>query len=160
MIPRGLIRRVLVVSLQVGLLQLVLMPVAIATPGDPDATFSGDGKVTTRFAGDAEGWAVAIQPDGKIVVAGNATLTARSLTQKFAVARYTPIGVLDDSFGGDGKVGTPFARNARAFGVAIQPDGKIVLGVQRKWRQPEPPSAARGGALRRSLHGQRLGVVR
>jgi len=94
-----------------------------AAPGDLDTTFDGDGKVTTNFtAGDDVARGVAIQSDGKIVTAGSA-----GNTPDFALARYNTDGSLDITFDGDGKVTTSFtAGEARARGVAIQADGKIV----------------------------------
>jgi len=89
--------------------------------GDLDPTFGGDGKVTTDFGYNEEMRAIAIQADGKIVAAG-CTPTA------FALARYTPDGTLDSSFGGDGRVTTDLTRRGGdcALGVAVQADGKIV----------------------------------
>jgi hypothetical protein len=55
--------------------------------GSLDTTFSGDGKVTTDFAGSFdEAYAVAIQGDGKIVAAGLAEVSGFG---DFALARYT-----------------------------------------------------------------------
>src|SRR5215204_6359414 len=85
--------------------------------GSLDPTFSGDGKQTTGFGGYAS--AVAIQSNGKIVVAGNGG-------GSFALARYKPNGSLDPTFSGDGKLTTGFGRFSGAQGMAIQPDGKIV----------------------------------
>ena len=93
--------------------------------GRLDRTFSGDGKVRTRIGiVYAEARAVAIAPDGKIVVAGEARINGKS---RFAVVRYRPNGSLDRSFGKDGKVTTRFGVDDRASGVVIQPDGKIVV---------------------------------
>jgi uncharacterized delta-60 repeat protein len=97
--------------------------------GSLDATFDGDGKVTTDFNASFDlGNAVALQSDNKIVVAGNSD-GGGSLTADFALARYNPDGSLDTTFGSDGKVTTAF--NSTSFdtarAVAIQPsDGKIV----------------------------------
>jgi uncharacterized delta-60 repeat protein len=95
---------------------------AWAAPEELDPSFGGDGKVTTNFSpGLDEGTDVAIQADGKIVVAGGAA-------GRFAVARYEMSGSLDDSFSGNGKVKTNFVGGTdRALGVAIQPNGKIVV---------------------------------
>ena len=96
------------------------------TDGTLDNSFSGDGKVITAFGtGDDAGYSVAIQPDGKIVVAGDAYMGSNS---DFALARYHTDGSLDNSFGVGGKVTTAFG-TANDFGrsVAIQPDGKIVV---------------------------------
>jgi uncharacterized delta-60 repeat protein len=91
--------------------------------GTLDPTFEAGGKVTTPFRGSAGGNAVAVQADGKIVVAGG---TAGS-GGKFALARYEPDGRLDRTFGGDGKVTTNFTnQNDQANAVAIQADGRIV----------------------------------
>ena len=86
-----------------------------AAPGDLDPTFSGDGKLIdgvllAHSENAANG--VAVQADGKIVVAG-----VRSL------ARYNPDGSFDATFGSGGYIAT-----CNAADVAIQVDGKIVIG--------------------------------
>jgi uncharacterized delta-60 repeat protein len=92
--------------------------------GTLDATFSGDGKVTTNIAGSEAAFGVALQADGKIVAAGFAFVAGNSV---FALARYNADGTLDTTFSGDGKATTDFAAgNERAWDVAIQLDGKIV----------------------------------
>jgi uncharacterized delta-60 repeat protein len=94
--------------------------------GSLDTTFDVDGKVTTDFAPGSEGAeAVAIQADGKIVVAGSASFSGG--VSDFALARYNSDGSLDTAFGSDGKVVTDFSSgddDARA--ATIQSEGKIV----------------------------------
>ena len=91
--------------------------------GRLDAGFGDGGTVMTNFTGRVDmARAVAIQPDGKIVVAGFAGDQA-----KFALARYNSDGTLDPTFGGDGKVITNITLGVDiAYGVTIQSDGKIV----------------------------------
>ncbi len=95
-------------------------PVALAKAGGLDTSFGGDGKVVTNLTRRDDGAsALAIQADGKIVLAGWAG---------YGVARYNSDGTLDASFGGDGKVMTDFTSGSDyASGVAIQADGKIVV---------------------------------
>ncbi|MBW3540365.1 MAG: hypothetical protein KY476_08850 [Planctomycetes bacterium] len=97
--------------------------------GSLDTGFSGDGKVTTDFAGAFDqATGVAIQADGKIVAAGVSFQSGSSGPHDFALARYNIDGSLDTRFSGDGKVTTDFGSfAAQASGVAIQPDGKIVV---------------------------------
>lgn len=96
--------------------------------GTRDLTFGGFGqlgRVTTDFAGDLDqARKVALQADGKIVVAGR-TLTSNGMV--FAVARYNSDGTLDPSFGGDGKATFAVGSGGEAYDLAIQPDGKIVV---------------------------------
>ncbi|MEE9294854.1 MAG: delta-60 repeat domain-containing protein, partial [Phycisphaerae bacterium] len=98
--------------------------------GSLDASFDGDGKLTTDFAGAGDiANSVAIQADGKIVVAGRASISGPDFD--FAVARYNADGSLDTSFDGDGKLTTDFAGSTDlALSVAIQADGKIVVAGQ------------------------------
>ncbi len=95
-----------------------------ATPGSLDTSFDVDGIVTTDFGGTHdEGFAVAMQSDGKIVLAGKYNNGAQ-----FAVARYNSNGSLDTSFNGTGKVTTDFGGlEDWGLAVAIQPNGKIVV---------------------------------
>jgi len=96
--------------------------------GSLDTSFDGDGKVTTDFLGFADrAEAVAIQSDGKIVVAGQA-FTNLMGEPAFALARYNSDGSLDASFDGDGKVTTIFTNGSESsvLDLAIQPDGKLV----------------------------------
>ncbi|MCP4538197.1 MAG: hypothetical protein GY832_13740, partial [Chloroflexi bacterium] len=92
--------------------------------GSLDTSFDTDGRVTTDFAGASDqGFAVAIQTDGKIVVVGSVNGGA-----DFGLARYNSNGSLDTSFDTDGKVTTDFsASNDQANAVVIQSDGKIVV---------------------------------
>jgi uncharacterized delta-60 repeat protein len=92
--------------------------------GSHDGTFDGEGLVRTDFmSGEDQANGVAIQADGKIVVAGFASV---SFDKTFALARYNVDGSLDPSFDGDGRATTQFGSGDRAGEVAIQRDGKIV----------------------------------
>ena len=92
--------------------------------GTLDTSFSYDGKVYTDFAGGVDGcYSIALQPDGKILLAGYATVGSKN----FALARYNTDGTLDTTFDGDGKLTTDFAAGSDyAWGVALQADNKIV----------------------------------
>jgi uncharacterized delta-60 repeat protein len=96
--------------------------------GTLDASFGTGGKVTTAFLSqgfsEAQANSVAVQPDGRIVAAGNARVGGAF---DFALARYNSNGTLDASFGTGGRVTTDFAgANDQAESVAVQPDGRIV----------------------------------
>jgi uncharacterized delta-60 repeat protein len=94
--------------------------------GALDASFGNGGKVTTGFGGTFSfAYAVALQGDGKIVVAGFTGGGPTGLD--IALARYNADGTLDPSFGSGGKVVTDFdMTHDWAYGLAIQPDGKLV----------------------------------
>jgi uncharacterized delta-60 repeat protein len=95
---------------------------SFAQAGSLDNTFGAGGIVTTDFGNDyADGYSVAIQIDGKIVVAGDDYHT-------FTVVRYNTDGSLDSTFDSDGKVITVIGTGgADAKSVVIQNDGKIIV---------------------------------
>jgi len=82
--------------------------------GTLDPTFGSGGIVKTDIGSRDEATSVALQPDGRIVVAGT------------ALARYTPDGRLDPSFGSGGIVKVQGFVYPRA--LAFQSDAKIVTG--------------------------------
>ena len=96
--------------------------------GVPDTTFGSNGVLLAELSdAAAQAHAVAIQPDGKMVVAGQAAyFTNNSQAYSFALARLNPDGSLDDSFGSNGKVTTPLNSAEVANAVAMESDGKIV----------------------------------
>ena len=94
------------------------------TDGSLDSSFDSDGKVTTTIGSNADAFSVAIQSDGKIVLAGNAIIGGRD---EIAVARYNTDGSLDSSFDSDGKVTTTIGEADYAASVVVQSDGKIVV---------------------------------
>ncbi len=107
------------------------------TDGSLDTTFTSNGKVITDIGSSTSDRAnaVAIQSDGKIIVAGTSG-------QDFALARYNTDGTLDTTFDTDGKVttntdslGANF-RAAEGTSIAIQTDGKIVVGGSIKQGDP------------------------
>ncbi|HEX2700708.1 MAG TPA: delta-60 repeat domain-containing protein [Acidimicrobiales bacterium] len=98
-------------------------PPRAATDG-LDTSFDTDGRVTTDIGAGTNdsGDSVAVQPDGRVIVAGFAG-------DDFASARYNVDGSLDTSFDTDGKLVTDVQPGSsdRAHAVTLQPDGKIVV---------------------------------
>lgn len=87
------------------------------------------GIVRTPVGANAQAFALAQQPDGKLVAAGS---TFNGSNTDFAIVRYTAIGSLDSTFGTGGIVTTPIGTGADiAYAVAVQPDGKIVAAGLR-----------------------------
>jgi uncharacterized delta-60 repeat protein len=91
--------------------------------GQPDNTFGTGGVVRTDLGPqDDVGIAVAVQPDGRIVVGGY----TRVVDQEAVVLRYTTGGVLDPTFGTGGIAALSLGVQNQARGLVVQPDGKIV----------------------------------
>ncbi|MEO7801573.1 MAG: hypothetical protein ABIR81_06225, partial [Ginsengibacter sp.] len=96
----------------------------VNTDGTLDSSFTGDGIQTTSFGNSNSGaTSVAVQVDGKIVLAGS---VGNSTHTDFAVARYNVDGSLDNTFDGDGKQTTHFDSFSSAGSITILEDGKIV----------------------------------
>ncbi len=101
--------------------------------GSLDPSFGNGGSVTTDFLFDRdEVYAVTVQSNGNIVVAGLTTVPGAGILP--ALARYLPTGALDTSFGSGGLVtisglSNPSVNlvNAVATAVLIQTDGRIVV---------------------------------
>lgn len=100
--------------------------------GSPDTTFGAGGITITPFTTTDDATSLALQPDGRIVAAGSATLPDG--TSEFALARYLPSGTLDPSFGTGGTVASTFGSNPNfgassgANAVVVLKNGRIVAG--------------------------------
>jgi uncharacterized delta-60 repeat protein len=104
---------------------LLLPFVASSQDGTLDATFGTGGTTTLVFSGFAsDARTIAIQPDGKILIAGTAAGGGSSV----AIARYTAAGVLDATFGTAGKIKHNLANSPSITSMALYPDGDILLG--------------------------------
>ncbi len=99
--------------------------------GSLDKTFGFEGTQTTDFGGDDIALGVALDSQGRIVAIGS-TEVANSLQPSFALARYTPTGILDTTFGNGGLVVTNFGSNVynSANGVAIDNQDRIIAAGQ------------------------------
>jgi len=96
--------------------------------GTLDRTFGNSGKVIQSIGSfyDA-GQSLAIQPDGKILFGGECI--DGIINSDFCIARFNSNGTLDNSFGNGGKVIQPIGSlDDEGYSLAIQPDGKILLG--------------------------------
>ncbi|MFO0584090.1 MAG: hypothetical protein U0229_17595 [Anaeromyxobacter sp.] len=93
--------------------------------GSLDTSFGGGAVVTPVGIGEDFAEAIAVQPDGKIVVAGSTTGVSGT---DVAVVRYERDGALDAGFGQGGKAVVEAGNgDSKALAIALQPDGKIVL---------------------------------
>jgi uncharacterized delta-60 repeat protein len=123
--------KIVVAGAAVGRLHFFDMAIArYNVDGTLDKSFDDDGRQTitfTNFGGD-EANALAIQPDGKILLAGHI------VTDDFAVARLTSSGKLDRTFGGgltnqrSGKITIDMGGDDLAHAIALGADGKIYVG--------------------------------
>ena len=100
-----------------------------ATPGQPgtlDTSWKVTGKVITPIgSGEDFAWAMTLQPDGKVLVAG---YCSNGTNYDFCVARYMPDGTLDTSWNITGKVITPIGSSDDfAYAMTLQPDGKVLV---------------------------------
>jgi uncharacterized delta-60 repeat protein len=96
------------------------------TTGALDLTFNGTGKLSTAFGSASDvAHVVAIQPDQKIIAAG---YSSNGTNYDIAIARYNTNGALDAGFGTGGKVTiSAGSYDDDVYGIAIQPNGKIIL---------------------------------
>jgi uncharacterized delta-60 repeat protein len=90
------------------------------TDGTLDPSFGVGGLVTTAFDASANASSVAIQSDGKILVAGHGL-------NDFILARYLSNGTLDPQFGMGGFISRTFGSYTSASSIAVQSDGKILV---------------------------------
>ena len=140
-------RRRRLIGLAVAAVIGAALPAARAAgpaPGELDAGFGDHGKVVVAPPPEAGEWpgAGAVQPDGAVVIAGTAAPARNGYA--FLLLRFLPDGRLDPSFGAGGRVWTDLVTlatplkgavtggvalgSSSASAVAIQPDGRIVVG--------------------------------
>ena len=107
-----------------------IVVVRLTDAGVLDTSFNGTGKVTVDIGTSSSdtGYAMTLQPDGRILVAGWSD--APGSTQ-FAVIRLTAGGSLDTTSGGDGTITVDVGTSSGsklALDVVVQPDGRILVG--------------------------------
>src|SRR5207244_6184161 len=104
-----------------------LEPRRLFAVGDLDPSFAGGTVLRDFVHGNDFGFAVAVQADNKVLVAGTAASGGVS-GNDFAVARFNENGTVDTSFGSGGIVLTDLGSSSdSAYAIAVQPDGKIVV---------------------------------
>jgi uncharacterized delta-60 repeat protein len=99
--------------------------VRLNADGSIDSTFGSGGRAVTDFGVLELGQAAALQPDGKIVVAGR--VASNLADSELGVARFNADGTPDASFGSAGKV--RYSQWLDATSLALQPDGRLLLAL-------------------------------
>lgn len=121
-----------------------LLVARLTRDGAPDPAFNGSGFTRLELSSGVEGDAsLAVQPDGRIVTA---ITTPFRRGRRLALARFTTAGELDETFGDYGVrvLLPPGLREAHAAGVAVLPDGRLlVAGWGTDWRRNPVVFAAR-----------------
>jgi len=107
--------------------------------GKVDSSFAVNGKSYTAFKGSNEPEAIALQADGKIVFTGSNNDIGDI---EYATLRYKTDGTVDSTFGDNGMVRVSIGAVNFARSIAIQPDGKIVIGGQASFNLPEVAAGA------------------
>ena len=99
----------------------------LETDGDLDGTFGAAGIIRTDLPGiNEQARAVTFQSDGKIVVAGR---SGSDLAADFALVRYNAGGGLDMTFGLNGILTTDLGGEDELFGIALDGDRLIAVGL-------------------------------
>ncbi|MGC1378571.1 MAG: hypothetical protein WA821_20235 [Anaerolineales bacterium] len=90
--------------------------------GSPDTSFGNRGKLITNISKNSIADDLALQPDGKIVAAGE-----NDVTGLVVLARYNPNGSLDKTFGVAGILNTKISAEMDGNSLAVQPDGRLMV---------------------------------
>jgi len=102
-----------------------MFTIRLNTDGSLDHNFGNQGKLISDFGSDERSRDIAIQKDGKILLAGE---IFNGLDFDIVVVRYNPNGSLDTSFNKTGIVITDAESSEFVKSIAIQSDGRIVVG--------------------------------
>jgi uncharacterized delta-60 repeat protein len=96
--------------------------------GSPDTGFGTNGSTVNGLGSDlAVGTSLVVQSDDHLLVAGSSTLADE---ENVTMTRYTPTGAIDAAWGIGGTVTTECGSSTETGeGIALQADGKIVVGV-------------------------------
>jgi len=102
--------------------------VRLNSNGTRDNSFNDNGVLNISLNGETVNafqgaWDVAVQPDNKIVITG---ISNSGTMDRMTIARFTPEGLLDNSFNGTGVVYANFPYSSQGYGLKLQPDGKII----------------------------------
>ena len=100
--------------------------------GVPDTTFNTATSAAGVAPAEGQAQAIAVDAKGNIVCVG---FTQPAPTRQLTIVRLLSTGALDKTFGGTGIVripGEPPATGSFGFGVAVQPDGAIVVAGERR----------------------------
>jgi uncharacterized delta-60 repeat protein len=92
----------------------------LTNDGQLDTSFGEQGFVRTPLESTSIVNAVTVQSDGKVVIGG-------AVNGYIVVARYTPAGILDDTFGVNGITSTALGNDSVALSIALQDDGKLIV---------------------------------
>ncbi|GIX42462.1 MAG: hypothetical protein KatS3mg129_2195 [Leptospiraceae bacterium] len=90
-----------------------------------DTSFNSTGKVLYNNTTDSSIYNIKLQPDGKILIA---SYKSNGTNKDYYLARYNPDGTIDTNFGINGEIIEDFGLEDVATKIAIQSNGKILLG--------------------------------
>lgn len=112
----------------VGSLRPNVVVARVTANGELDPSFAGDGTLLIPSAGSETIRAIALQPDGKIILAGGTTPPGIA-TRDILVMRLQPNGQPDTTFGPGGRAAVDLGANEVAEDVVLQADGRILLAI-------------------------------
>jgi uncharacterized delta-60 repeat protein len=125
----SLTKTLLLLAISLFVLAHIAVGQTLLPAGSLDTSFGREGRLSARYGFESKLSSVALQADGKIIVAGATSYL--NYRGNFALARYNSNGTLDESFAGGGLLITRFEGSSHASStIAIQPDGKIVVTGQ------------------------------
>jgi len=94
--------------------------------GNVDLNFGTSGSVETKLGfSEHTVKGIALQPDGKLLVATKGFLSLQNI--RFAVARFSNNGSPDNSFGTGGAASATFSPNPEVFALSLQKDGRLLI---------------------------------
>jgi uncharacterized delta-60 repeat protein len=122
--------RIVVAGNRTAGLDLDALVVQLLQPqGTLDTSYGGgSGWSRVDFGGSDIAYALALQPDGRVVVTGQRTLAGTTASDAVVARLTSPGGIFDASFGTGGRSILDYGGADTSFALALQPNGRIVVG--------------------------------